>query len=411
MNILVIGSGGREHALCYGLKKSPQLKDLYCLPGNTGIAGVAECVGIKQNDFPAIAEFCKAKDISLVVVGPEAPLVEGITDYLEAKNIKVFGPRKNAARLEASKDFTKSICKKYNIPTALYESFSNADEARGYIKKHGAPIVVKADGLAAGKGVVVAMTEDEAIEAVEEMLVSKRFGEASQKIVIEEFLEGQEVSFFAICDGERAIPFGTACDHKRVGDDDTGPNTGGMGTYSPANNFDDELAKKVMREIIEPTIAAMKKEAAPFKGFLFAGLILTKQGPKLLEYNVRMGDPETQSIIPRIENDLVDVLLGRALPEFSDQSAVTVVMAASGYPGDYVKNTEIKNLDKITEAIVFHAGTTISDGKILATGGRVLGITALGADIGEARNKAYKEIAKINWPQGFCRKDIGKKAA
>lgn len=417
MNILVIGSGGREHALCRAIAKSPRTGRLFCAPGNAGIEETAECAAVNPLDFGRVAEFCGENKIGLVVVGPEAPLVEGITDFLEEKGIKVFGPRKEAARLEASKAFTKEICAARNIPTAFYGRFTDAGEAREYIEKNGAPIVVKADGLAAGKGVVVAMTKEEAFAAVDDMLVKKKFSEAGSEIVIEEFLEGPEASFFVISDGENFIEFGTACDHKRVGEGDTGENTGGMGAYSPADVISEAERKEITGKIIAPTIAEMKKRGAAFRGFLFAGLMMTAGGPKLLEYNVRMGDPETQAIMARFEGDIVEIMLSALegkLKEakFSAAHSVCVVMAAKGYPGDYVKGAVIKGLDEAgKEAVILHAGTARKEGAVVSAGGRVLGVVASGEGVAKAREKAYRAIEKINWPEGFCRKDIGKRAS
>ena len=408
MNVLVIGSGGREHALCQAIKNSPQCKELYCLPGNPGIEKIAECVKIKPNDFDEIVEFCREKHINFVVVGPEAPLVAGISDFLEIRGIKVFGPNAYCAQLEASKAFTKEICMRANIPTAKAARFINVEAAKKYITDNGAPIVVKADGLAAGKGVVVAMTVEEALEAVEEMLVNHKFGKAGAEVLIEEFMEGREASFFIATNGEVVFEFGTACDYKRVGDGNTGPNTGGMGTFSPADMMDASMTKQVMDKIINPTLEHLKKTGNPYKGFLFAGLMLTKEGPKLIEYNCRMGDPETQSILPRLENDIIDVMLGITPPKFSDKHSITIVMAAKGYPEEHVKNTVIKGLKELQDVNVFHAGTAKLDGKIVNIGGRVLGINALGANLEEARERAYKQIEKVKWPEGFYRKDIGK---
>lgn len=408
MNILVIGSGGREHALCFALKKSPQCKELYCAPGNPGISTLAECVKIRITDFDEIVEFCRQKHINFVLVGPEAPLVAGISDFLESRGIQVFGPNAFGARLEASKAFTKEICEKANIPTAKAARFKDAALAKEYVTEQGAPIVIKADGLAAGKGVVVAETVEQALEAIDDMLVQHKFGDAGNEILVEEFMQGREASFFIATNGDVTYEFGTACDYKRVGDGNVGANTGGMGTYSPADNIDDKTAKEVMDKIINPTLKYFKDSGNPYKGFLFAGLMLTAQGPKLIEYNCRMGDPETQSIMPRLENDFIDVLLGLTPPKFSNKHAVTVVMAAKGYPEDYIKNTVIKGIKDVDSAHVFHAGTARQDGKILAIGGRVLGITALGNNLEEARHTAYDAVAKIKWPEGFYRKDIGK---
>ena len=408
MNVLVIGSGGREHALCYALKKSPDCKELFAIPGNPGIEEFATCAKINPIDFDRIVEFCREHHINFVIVGPEAPLVAGIADFLEDRGIQVFGPCKAAAKLEASKAFTKEICEKGNIPTAKAKRFTNAEQAREYVRQEGAPIVIKADGLAAGKGVVVAQTIQEALDAIEEMMVQKVFGDAGNEILVEECMVGREASFFIATNGEQVFEFGTACDYKRVFDEDQGPNTGGMGTFSPADMMDKKMSKRVMDEIIYPTLKVLKEMGIPYKGFLFAGLMLTKEGPKLIEYNCRMGDPETQSIMPRLENDLLDVLLGHTPPKFSSDHACTIVYAASGYPGEYEKKTEIRNLSSVKDAFVFHAGTVRDKKKILANGGRVLGITAVGETLAKAQEKAYSEIAKINWPQGFYRKDIGK---
>lgn len=407
MNILVIGSGGREHALCQAIKKSPQCKELYCAPGNPGIGKIAERVKIQPTDFDAIVEFCRQKHINFVVVGPEAPLVAGIADFLEDRGIMVFGPSAAAARLESSKAYTKEICRRAGIPTAKAETFTNADEAKKYIKEQGAPIVIKADGLAAGKGVVVAQTVDEALAAVDEMLVDKKFGAAGAEILVEEFMQGRELSYFVATNGEKVMRFGTACDYKRAGDNNTGPNTGGMGTYSPGDMISDDWREQIMDNIINPTLDTLREDGIIYKGFLFAGLMITSEGPKLIEFNCRMGDPETQSILPRLENDIIDVMLGHAEPVFSDKTALTVVYAAKGYPEEYVKNTEIQGIEKIDKALVFHAGTARKEKKLVNTGGRVLGITAVANDLEQARKLAYSEIAKINWPEGFYRKDIG----
>lgn len=417
INILVIGSGGREHALCYRLKQSPSCANLYCAPGNGGIMQDAVCVNLSTHR--EIIEFCNKENIGLVVVGPEAPLVAGLADDLEKAGIPVFGPSAKAAQLEGSKGYTKDLCKEYHIPTAAYGRFDSAESARAYIQTQRAPIVVKADGLAAGKGVIVAMTQDEALAAVDEIF-SGKFGAAGASVVIEEYLEGEEVSFFALSDGNTARFFGAAQDHKRVGDGDTGPNTGGMGTYSPAPILTDALAKQVMDQIIFPTVNGMKARGIPYKGVLFAGLIMTKTGPKLIEYNARFGDPETQVLMMRLTSDLVPLLLACARGmidsspvTFDTRAAVCVVMAAKGYPGDYVKNTEIKNLSAVSAlpmVQIFHAGTTASSGKILATGGRVLGVTALGATIADAQKQAYNAVDVIDWEEGFCRRDIAARA-
>ena len=413
MKIVVIGSGGREHALAWRLKQSPQVTNVFCAPGNGGIGEDVTNIDLPSQD--AVVQFCRKEGIALVVIGPEAPLVDGLADTLDRHGIPVFGPSAKAAQLEGSKGFTKDICRKYNIPTAAYERFTDPAKAKDYIRAQGAPIVVKADGLAAGKGVVVAMDEAEALNAIDEMF-SGRFGEAGASVVVEEFMEGEEVSFFALTDGKDAIEFGSAQDHKRVGDGDTGPNTGGMGTYAPASVMTPALRKQVMETIIHPTVAAMQKEGCPYKGVLFAGLMLTKAGPKLLEYNARFGDPETQVLMMRLKSDLVPALmacakggLDRVAIEFVPEAAVCVVMAARGYPGEPVKNTVIGGLDKASAVggvKVFHAGTKTQDGKVIATGGRVLGVTALAGDFHAARAAAYRAVDALDWKDGFCRRDI-----
>jgi phosphoribosylamine--glycine ligase len=417
MKLLVIGSGGREHALVWKLKQSPKVTKIFCSPGNGGIGQDVENIALPTH--ADIISFCKKEEIGFVVVGPEVPLVEGLADTLRTEKIPVFGPSAKAAQLEGSKGFTKDLCKKYNIPTAAYERFTVAEKAKAYISKQGAPIVVKADGLAAGKGVVVAMTVTEANEAVDEM-IGGRFGTAGASVVIEEFMEGVEASFFALTDGIDAIEFGSAQDHKRVGDGDTGPNTGGMGTYTPVSFMNPALRTQVMETIIRPTVASMKKEGTPYKGVLFAGLMITKQGPKLIEYNARFGDPETQSLMMLLESDLLSALmatdaggLDKVDIRFKQGAAVCVVMAAKGYPGDYQKGSVINGLDKaaaVEGVKIFHAGTAQKDGNIVATGGRVLGVTASGKDFAEARSRAYKAVEALQWPEGFCRKDIGYQA-
>ena len=416
MNILLIGSGGREHALAWKMASSPLLTKLWCAPGNAGIAREAECISLDVADHAAVIAFCKQSKIDLVVVGPEAPLAAGIVDDLEAAGIKAFGPSKKASQLESSKGFTKDLCKANDIPTAAYERFRDADAARAYIRKRGAPIVVKADGLAAGKGVVIAMTLDEAEAAIDTML-GGGFGAAGAEAVVEEFLEGEEASFFVLCDGEHGLPLATAQDHKRAFEGDTGPNTGGMGAYSPAPVMTDAMIARTMNEIVMPTLRAMAAKGMPYKGVLFAGLMITKDGPKLIEYNARFGDPETQVLMLRLMSDLIPALLASVdgqlknfdLRWFPDP-ALTVVMAAKGYPGDYAKGSRIEGLDeaaKVEGVEIFHAGTKASGGGILANGGRVLNISASGKTVSEAQRRAYEAIERIKWPEGFCRRDIG----
>jgi len=416
MNILLLGSGGREHALAWKIAASPLVTKLWCAPGNAGIARDAECVALDIADHAAVVDFCRTHAIDFVVVGPETPLVAGVVDDLAAAGIKAFGPGRAAAQLEGSKGFTKDLCKANNIPTAGYERFGDADAAKTYIRAQGAPIVVKADGLAVGKGVVVAMTPDEARDAVD-MMFEGGLGGAGAEVVVEEFMTGEEASFFALCDGEHALPLATAQDHKRAFDGDKGPNTGGMGAYSPAPVMTDAVCARVMDEIVSPTLRAMKAKGMPFKGVLFAGLMITDRGPKLIEYNVRFGDPECQVLMLRMMSDLVPALLASAdgqlknfdLRWFPD-SALTVVMATKGYPGDYTKGTRIEGLDeaaKIEGVEIFHAGTMSKDGRVLANGGRVLNVCASGTTVAEAQRRAYEAVDRINWPEGFCRRDIG----
>jgi phosphoribosylamine--glycine ligase len=424
MNILLLGSGGREHALAWKMAASPLADKLYCAPGNAGIAREAECVALDLADHAAVIAFCRTHGIDLVVVGPEAPLCAGIVDDLEAASIKAFGPARTAAQLEGSKGFTKDLCRANAIPTAAYERFRAAVTAKAYLRAHGAPIVVKADGLAAGKGVVVAQTLAEAEAAVDMMfdggIVVSNLGEAGPEVVIEEFLDGEEASFFALCDGTTALALTTAQDHKRAYDGDRGPNTGGMGAYSPAPNIDAAMSARVMKEIIAPTMRAMQAMGAPYKGVLFAGLMITREGPKLIEYNVRFGDPECQVLMLRLMSDLVPALLASrdgALKSFDlrwyDDPALTVVMAARGYPGNYARGSVIEGLDdaaKVEGVEIFHAGTKAEDGKILANGGRVLDVSATGKTVSEARSRAYEGVSRIRWPEGFYRRDIGWRA-
>tara|TARA_A100001037_G_scaffold246398_1_gene228132 strand:- start:1075 stop:2349 length:1275 start_codon:yes stop_codon:yes gene_type:complete len=419
MRILVVGGGGREHALCWAITASPLCDHLYCAPGNAGIAQDAECVAIAADDVDALVEFAQAQAIDLVVVGPEAPLVLGLVDRLEALGIKAFGPSADAAMLEGSKGFMKDLCARHAIPTAAYGRFTDAEAAKAYIRETGAPIVVKADGLAAGKGVTVAQSVDEAIDAVDQAMNDKAFGDAGAEVVIEEFLDGEELSFFVIVDGVNALPLAGAQDHKAVGECDTGPNTGGMGAYSPAPSLTEELEAEVMETIIGPTVRGMAADGCTYRGVLYAGLMLTADGPKLLEYNVRFGDPECQVLMMRLRSDIVPALVAacdQSLENFdlrwSDNAALTVVLAADGYPGSYERGTEIRGMDAAAEtgATVFHAGTAAEEGRILATGGRVLNVTATGGSITEAQANAYQAVDAIDWPDGFCRRDIGWRA-
>jgi phosphoribosylamine--glycine ligase len=419
MNVLLIGGGGREHALAWALSASPLISKLYAAPGNAGIAELATCIALDVADPAAVLAFVREQEIGFVVIGPEAPLVAGLGDVLAAAGVKHFGPSKAAARLEGSKGFTKDLCREAGIPTGAYGRFGDAASAHAYLAEQSVPIVVKADGLAAGKGVVVAETRAEAEAAIDACFAGV-FGAAGAEVVIEEFLEGEEASFFALCDGEHALALATAQDHKRVGDGDTGPNTGGMGAYSPAPVMTPDLVQRTMDEIIRPTVAAMAKRGTPFKGVLFAGLMITAEGPKLIEYNVRFGDPETQVLMMRLESDLLAAMLATAdgvLDHFDvrwrSDAALTVVLAAKGYPGTPEKGTEIKGLDAagaVAGVQIFHAGTRRDGERLLADGGRVLNVTALGASVAEAQARAYEAIAKIDWPGGFCRSDIGWRA-
>jgi phosphoribosylamine---glycine ligase len=421
MRILVVGGGGREHALCWAIAGSPLCDKLYCAPGNAGIAREAECVPIAAEDVAGLVDFAQRERIDFVVVGPEAPLVAGLVDRLTAAGIKSFGPTAAAAALEGSKAFMKDLCAKYGIPTAAYGRFTDPAKAKEFIRKNGAPIVVKADGLAAGKGVIIAETVGEAEQAVDAMLTAGQFGDAGSEVVIEEFLRGEEASFFALVDGETALPLASAQDHKRAFDGDKGPNTGGMGAYSPAPIVTEAAAADIMARIIQPTVQAMKAEGRPFKGVLFAGLMLTAEGPKLLEYNVRFGDPECQVLCPRLMSDLLPALIAThdgVLKNFhlrwQERAALTVVMAAKGYPDSYQRGSAIRGLDKaaaLKDVLVFHAGTKPGpDGAILANGGRVLGVTGTGATVADAQARAYEAVDLIDWPQGFCRRDIGWRA-
>jgi phosphoribosylamine---glycine ligase len=416
MNILLLGSGGREHALAWKIAASPLVAKLWCAPGNAGIAREAECVALDVADHAAVIDFCRVNAVDFVVVGPETPLAAGIVDDLAGVGIKAFGPSKLAAQLEGSKGFTKALCTEFSIPTGAYGRFTNAADALAYVRKQGAPIVVKADGLAAGKGVVVAMSLAEAEDAIA-MMFEGAFGAAGAGVVIEEFLSGREISFFALSDGDTAIPLATAQDHKRVFDHDKGPNTGGMGAYSPTPFVTPEIHDQIMARIILPTVAGMKSRDTPFRGVLYAGVMLTADGPKLFEYNVRFGDPECQVLMLRMMSDIVPALLASCDGQLKNfdlrwfaEPALTVVMAAKGYPGDYAKGTRIEGLDdaaKVEGAEIFHAGTVAKDGHILANGGRVLNVCAMGKTITDAQRRAYEAVDRINWPEGFCRSDIG----
>jgi phosphoribosylamine--glycine ligase len=419
MNVLLIGSGGREHALAWKLAQSPRLGKLFAAPGNPGVGQYAELVDLDVSDHAAVVKFCLDRDIALVVIGPEVPLVAGLADELEAARVPVFGPSKAAAQLEGSKAYTKELCATYEIPTAKHRSFVEAAGAKSYIRQQGAPIVVKADGLAAGKGVVVAMSVKEAEDAVD-MMFAGGLGLAGASVVIEEFMTGEEVSYFCFVDGENVLPFGSAQDHKRAFDGDEGPNTGGMGAYSPAPVFTPELERRALEDIVKPTARAMKALGNPYRGVLYAGLMLTPEGPKLVEYNVRFGDPECQVLMRRLKSDLLEIVqavadgtLDKVKAEWSSDPAITVVMAAKDYPGDFEKGSEIKGIeaaDAVKGVTVFQAGTKSEDGKLLAWGGRVLNVTATGSTLKEARRRAYEAVDLIQWPEGFCRRDIGWRA-
>ena len=420
MKILVIGSGGREHALCWAIAKSPKCKELLCAPGNAGIAKIARCVNVGAEDIQAIVDLANDEKVDLVVVGPEAPLVAGLADRLVDDGIKVFGPSAAAAEIEGSKGAMKDLCAKFYVPTAEYARFDEPDAAKEYIRAHGAPIVVKADGLAAGKGVILCRNENEAYAAIDHIMVEDAFAGAGAEVVVEEFMSGEEASFFAIVDGEHAVPLVAAQDHKAAYDGDEGPNTGGMGAYSPAPVVDQALSERIMEEIINPTIKGMAAEGRPYQGVLFAGLMISETGPRLIEYNCRFGDPECQVLMMRLKSDVVEMLLAAAEGKLNkikldwhDDAALCVVMAAEGYPGNYGKGSEIKGLDEadaLDGVNVFHAGTKIDDQRLVANGGRVLGVTALAKTVKSAQKQAYKAVAKIDWSQGFCRSDIGWRA-
>ncbi len=425
MEVLIVGSGGREHALAWKLSQSANCGKLYCAPGNAGIAEFAEVVPVAADDIEGLKEFALTRGIDFIVVGPEVPLVLGLVDAIRGTGIKIFGPDAAAARLEGSKGFTKNLCTRYGIPTARYDRFSDPEKACEFIRQTGAPIVIKADGLAAGKGVIIAASVNEAIEAAGEMLRSGAFGKAGEEIVIEEFLEGEEVSYFALTDGKNVLPLNSAQDHKRAFDGDKGPNTGGMGAYSPARQalWTPELEQKTLERIIWPTVKGMAAEGCPFTGVLYAGLMICKGEPYLIEYNARFGDPECQPLMMRWQGDLLEVLLAAAegrldrvqgKVSWSDEASLCVVMAAQGYPGAYQKGTPVRGLEKAGKmplTRIFHAGTAgDSKGGIVSNGGRVLGVTSTGATISQARERAYKAVDAIDWPQGFCRRDIGWRA-
>ncbi len=417
MNVLLIGSGGREHALAWKLSQSPLLSKLYAAPGNPGIADHAELVKLDLDSHTAVIDFCRLMGVEFVVVGPEAPLVAGLADNLRAAGIACFGPSAAAAQLEGSKGFTKDLCARFDIPTGAYQRFNNAPKAKAYVRAEGAPIVIKADGLAAGKGVTVAMTVEEACAAIDDCFEGA-FGAAGAEVVVEAFLDGEEASFFCLCDGKTALPLATAQDHKRVGDGDTGPNTGGMGAYSPAPVMTPALIERTMKEIIEPTMRGMAEMGHPFQGVFFAGLMITAKGPELIEYNVRFGDPECQVLMMRLASDLLPLLhacatgtLDQVKAEWSDDVALTVVMAANGYPGAYEKGSVIAHLpEESLDAKVFHAGTARQGDALVATGGRVLNVTATGKTVLEAQARAYALLDQVDWKGGFCRRDIGWRA-
>jgi phosphoribosylamine--glycine ligase len=421
MNVLVVGSGGREHAICDAIKLSPLCGKLYCAPGNAGIAEVATCLPIGVEKIDEIVAAAKDHKIDFVMIGPENPLCLGLADKLRAAGIKCFGPNQDAAALEGSKGFMKDVVSRAGVSTAEYKRFTDPESAKAYVREKGLPIVIKTDGLAAGKGVTIAHTEAEAFAAIDDAMIKHMFGASGTELVIEEFMEGEEVSFFAISDGKTALPFASAQDHKAVFDGDKGPNTGGMGAYSPAPIFTPEMQVRVMQEMIRPTVDEMARMGCPFTGVLFAGLMITQQGPRLLEYNIRFGDPETQAMLPRLKSDFLQMLiaasegrLNEIQGDWHDQTALCVVMAANGYPGDYLKGSVIRGLtdaNKIPNAHVYHAGTKLNDkGEMTSYGGRVLGVTAMGATAEEAQRIAYEAVDKIDWPGGFCRRDIGWRA-
>lgn len=420
MKILVIGGGGREHALCWKIAQSPLVDQLYCAPGNPGIAELAECVHIAADEIDALCDFARAEQIDLTVVGPEVPLTMGIVDRFQALGLEIFGPNQAAARIEGSKGFSKDLMARYQIPTAAYQSFTDHAAALSYVRQMGAPIVVKADGLAAGKGVVVAMTEEQAVAALDEIMRDQVFGDAGASVVIEEFMDGEEASFFAFTDGENILPLASSQDHKRVNDHDKGPNTGGMGAYSPAPVVTDKLSHVIVETIVKPTIAGMARDGCPYRGILYIGLMIKDGQPRVVEYNARFGDPEAQPLLVRMKEDIVPILqacargkLTQSSLEWHDKAAVCVVMASGGYPSAFVKGQPISGLDdagRIEDLVVFHAGTAVKDGQVVNNGGRVLGVTGLGTTVREAIDKAYAGAALIHWQNVHYRKDIGARA-
>lgn len=418
MRILVVGRGGREHAIVWALKQSPKADEIYCAPGNAGIAAMAECVDIDEKDFEGLGQFAKEKEIDLVVVGPEDPLFAGAVDFFKAQGIPAFGPDQAAAEIEGSKVFAKKLMKDYNIPTAKYASFDNYEEALTYLREQGAPIVIKADGLAAGKGVTVAQTLAEAEAALSQMMNEKVFGDAGNRVVIEEFLQGQEMSILAFVDGEIVRPMVPSQDHKPIFDGDRGPNTGGMGTYSPVPHIPQSIVDEAVTTILKPAAKAMVQEGRPFRGVLYAGLMITEEGPKTVEFNCRFGDPETQVVLPRLKTDLLDIFLATVNGQLAEldiqwreEAAVCVVLASGGYPGSYRKGDPITGLDSVEDAIVFHAGTALNDkGQIVTNGGRLLGVTSIGNDIESAREKAYCAVEQIHYEGKHYRTDIAEKA-
>ena len=419
MNILILGGGGREHALAWAVKQNPKCDKLIVAPGNAGIAQIAECADLDIMDGAAVVQFCDANAVEFVIVGPEAPLAVGVADRLRDAGLLVFGPSQEAARLEASKHFTKEVCDAAGAPTAAYGHFTDADTAKAYVEAEGAPIVIKADGLAAGKGVIIAETVQEAKAAIDDMF-SGAFGGAGAEVVIEEFMEGEEASFFVLCDGETALPIGTAQDHKRIGEGDTGPNTGGMGAYSPAPVLTSDIADKALNLIVKPTLTEMAARGTPYQGVLYAGLMIKDGAPRLVEYNVRFGDPECQVLMMRLGAQVLDLLqscaegrLDEAQVNWAEDHAMTVVMAAEGYPGSYAKGARIGGLEDLPEDsmhVMFHAGTALEDGQVVSAGGRVLNATARGSSLREAADRAYALVDGVDWPGSAVRRDIGWRA-